>query len=90
MHTNGFGGGVLKTALNADLANDFIGYLLSSEGSQRLIADPSFEYPAAIALKPVPLVESFGPFIASEVHWTDVANQLAKANSLLESVGWDK
>ncbi len=88
LHTNGFGGGVLKTASNVDGANAFINFILSAEGSSIMIQDPSFEYPAVASNRPTAFVESLGSFKASTTPWSAIGAETAKAREILESVGW--
>lgn len=90
IHTNGFGGGVLKTSSEVEAANALIAYILSPEGSALMIQAPSYEYPAVATNKAAELVEGFGAFTPSEVPWSDVYAQMAKAKEILEQVGWAK
>ncbi len=90
LHTNGFGGGIVKGTKNSANANILLGYLLSHEGQAALVAEPSFEYPANSDFKPVEIVENFGTFKASDLSWKSVAANLNKANALLDKVGWAK
>lgn len=88
LHSNGLGGGVLASASNPGLANEFIAFILSQDGAALMIADPSFEYPAVTANKASGPTESFGPKVLSEVPWVDVAAQLSNAKQLMENIGW--
>lgn len=88
LHTNGFGGGVLASASNAGLANEFIGFILSQEGASLMIAEPSFEYPAVAANKASETTEGLGAKVLSEVPWVDIAAQLSKAKQVMEDIGW--
>lgn len=90
VHTNGFGGGVLKASSQSAEAERLMEFLLSSEGQSLLVEDPSFEYPAAVGELPAPVVRSFGPFKPSEIPWSAYAENEAKARKLLDKVGWAK
>lgn len=90
LHTNGYGIGIAKNSTAQVDANKLIEYLLSDEGQKALVADPSFEYPAVQALKPEQIVENFGSFKVSDINWNQVGSHLAKANEILERVGWIK
>lgn len=90
VHVNGFGGGVMKTASNIDGANDFLAFILGSEGSSIMIQEPSFEYPAVASNKASSKTEGLGSFKASEVPWSDIGAQISKGEEILESVGWEK
>jgi len=90
LHSNGFGGGLVKGTRQASNANALMAFLLSPEGQRILVENPSFEYPAVKTLKPVELVENFGTFKSSVVSWSEVGNQVSKARELLDRVGWAK
>jgi len=90
LHTNGFGGGLVKGTDQVANANAFIGYLLTPEGQKGIVAAPSFEFPAVRSVRPEAVVQKFGAFKVSNLSWTDVGAQIEKANALLERVGWTK
>lgn len=89
LHTNGFGGGVMTSATNSGLANEFIAFILSQEGSSLMISEPSFEYPAVLANKASDTTEGLGEKVLSEIPWVDVAAQLSAAKQLMEDIGWE-
>ena len=90
LHTNGFGGGLVKGSKNAKQVDQFFAYMLSPLGQTQLVEAPGYEYPSVTGLKPSSLVEQLGSFKVSDVHWNDVAAQITKANEILERVGWAK
>lgn len=88
VHTNGFGGGLVAGTTRSSEGNSLMAYLMTPEGQQSLIVDPSFEYPAVQNLQPVQIVRNFGTFSKSQISWTEVGANMSKANDLLERVGW--
>jgi hypothetical protein len=54
-----------------------------------MIADPSFEYPAVSSNKSAAsITQNFGPFVASEISWSEVAGNMQKAKDLLNALNW--
>lgn len=87
-HTSGYAAGIPKTSASVDKANQLLSYLLSVEGQSLLIAEPSFEYPASRDAQPLPLVQAFGNFKGSQVHWNKIGVNSGKAKEVLERVQW--
>ncbi len=90
IHTSGFGGGLVKGTEQAANANAFFEHMLTSAGQKALTAAPSFEFPAVKSVTPEAVVQSFGSFKISDIHWTEVGAQIEKANTILERAEWAK
>ncbi len=86
-HVNISGAGVLKSAPNKDNALKLIEYLASPE-AQRYFADISLEYPVNPAVKPHPVLASFGAFKQDTLNAATFAASSAEAAKIMDRVGW--
>ncbi|OGQ23672.1 MAG: iron ABC transporter substrate-binding protein, partial [Deltaproteobacteria bacterium RIFCSPHIGHO2_02_FULL_60_17] len=87
VHVNVSGAGVTKYAKNREQAIKLIEFLSSPE-AQNLYADVNYEYPANPAVKPHPLLASFGTFKADKVDIASAGEFQAAAVKLLDRVGY--
>jgi iron(III) transport system substrate-binding protein len=86
-HVNISGAGVLKSAPNKDNAIKLIEYLASPE-AQRYLADVSLEYPVNPAVKPHPVLASFGEFKQDMLNAATFAANNAEAAKIMDRAGW--
>lgn len=87
-HVNISGLGVVKASKKADLANQFIDFLLSEE-VQALYAENTFEYPV---VEGVPLSERqqrWGEFKADDVNFSVLGDLNAEALKVFNEAGWE-
>lgn len=87
VHVNVSGVGVTKYAKNREQTIKLIEFLSSPE-AQNLYADVNYEYPANPAVKPHPLLASFGTFKADKVDIASAGEFQAAAVKLLDRVGY--
>lgn len=87
VHVNVSGAGVTKYAKNREQTIKLIEFLSSPE-AQNLYADVNYEYPANPAVKPHPLLASFGTFKADKVDIASAGEFQAAAVKLLDRVGY--
>jgi iron(III) transport system substrate-binding protein len=87
VHVNVSGAGVTKYAKNRQQTIKLIEFLSSPE-AQNLYADVNYEYPANPAVKPHPLLASFGTFKADKVDIASAGEFQAAAVKLLDRVGY--
>jgi iron(III) transport system substrate-binding protein len=86
-HVNISGAGVVKSAPNKDNAIKLIEYLASPE-AQRYFADVSLEYPVNPAVKPHPVLASFGAFKQDTLNAATFAANSVEAAKIMDRVGW--
>lgn len=86
-HVNISGAGVLKSAPNKDNAVKLLEFLVSPE-AQRYFADISFEYPVNPAVKPHPVLASFGEFKQDTLNAATFAANSLEASKIMDRAGW--
>jgi len=87
-HVNISGGGLVKTAPNADGARQFLEYLASSS-AQVFFAQGNDEYPVVAGTALDPIVGDFGTFKEDQtVHVGTYGENQAEAVRLMDRAGW--
>lgn len=87
-HINVSGGGMVKTSKHPEAAVKFLEYLASDE-AQRYFANGNNEWPAVPSVQvDNEELEALGSFKADSVSLVSVANQLPKAQKLLDRAGY--
>jgi len=87
-HVNISGGGLVKTAPNADGAREFLEYLASSS-AQVFFAQGNDEYPVVAGTALDPIVGDFGTFKEDQtVHVGTYGENQAEAVRLMDRAGW--
>ncbi len=86
-HMNLSGGGVAAHAPNRDAAVAFLEYLASDQAQQYFSAGND-EYPAVEGVALAESVASLGDFEADTVNLSDVADNIATAQTIFNTVGW--
>jgi len=86
-HVNISGAGITKHAKNRQNAIRLIEFLSSGE-AQNLYADTNYEYPANPAVKPHPLIASWGTFKTDQVNVAAAGELQVTAVKLLDRVGY--
>ncbi len=87
VHSNGTGGGIAAGSPNQKLAQAFLETLLQPE-MLRTFADAHFEYPAIANVPPTTLIASWGALTLSPNSWTEIAQRLSGARSLIQRLGF--
>ena len=86
-HMNLSGGGVAKNAPNRDNAIKFLEYL-ASESAQKYFSAGNDEYPSVPGIALSPSVASLGFFKPDDLDASDIADNVATAQKLLNESGW--
>lgn len=86
-HVNLSGGGVAAHAPNHDAAVAFLEYLASDQ-AQEYFSAGNDEFPVVAGVALAPSVEALGEFTADAVNLSDVADNIATAQQIFNTVGW--
>lgn len=86
-HMNLSGGGVAVNAPNKENAIKFLEYLASDQ-AQEYFSAGNDEYPAVPGIGISPSVASLGFFKPDDIDATEIANNVAKAQTILNEAGW--
>ena len=87
-HMNLSGGGVAANAPHPENAVKFLEYL-ASDSAQKYFSDGNDEFPVVEGVELAPSVEKLGEFKPDDVNLTDVAENIATAQKIFNSVGWE-
>jgi len=87
VHVNVSGAGVTKHAKNPQGAVKLLEWL-TSVTAQSLYADANMEYPVNPAVKPHPVLASFGEFKQDTLNAATFAASSAEAAKIMDRVGW--
>ena len=87
VHVNVSGAGILKSSNNADLARDFINWLVS-DTAQQIFAGVNQEYPVNAATAVDAQVASWGQFTQSAQPLSDAYKLQPAAVKLMDRVGY--
>ena len=85
-HVNISGAGVAKHAPHRDNAIKLIEYLATD--GQRYFADVNFEYPVNPAMKPHPILATFGEFKQDTLNAATYAANSIEAAKIMDRAGW--
>ncbi|WP_209331147.1 Fe(3+) ABC transporter substrate-binding protein [Lunatimonas salinarum] len=86
-HINISGAGVTRYAPNQENAIKLIEFL-SSEESQRLLANINYEYPVNPKVEKSPLLQSWGDFKSDEINLALLGQNNRSAVMIFDQVGW--
>lgn len=86
-HVNISGAGLVKTAPHADLALEFLEYLVSPE-AQRIFAESNHEYPVVDGVAIDSVVSGFGDFKADSLNAAVFGQNNPEALRITDRAGW--
>lgn len=86
-HMNISGGGIAKNAPNRDNAVKFLEYLASDQ-AQQYFSSGNDEYPAVPGVGLAPSVAALGIFRPDTIDLSDIADNIAAAQRILNESGW--
>ncbi|VWL85902.1 extracellular solute-binding protein [Oceanivirga miroungae] len=86
-HINISGAGIVKNSKNKENALKFVKFLVS-EKAQHILADKNFEYPANKNVLPNEVVRSWGDFIASDIPFDKIGENLENATRIAGDANW--
>lgn len=86
-HVNISGGGVVRTAPNAEAAKAFLEYMTSTT-AQRIFADGNSEYPVAPGVQPSAFLQGLGEFKRDPLNAARMAELSPEALRIMQRAGW--